>query len=88
MSANKLSVVKIPNENKNALDNETKEHPRVPYMYLELLENKDKVRPEVVNKDYDPSDAVSLKSFSTNNNNKNVVKKTVDYSKNRRRRRR
>ena len=75
MSANKLSVVKIPNENKNALDNETKEHPRVPYMYLELLENKDKVRPEVVNKDYDPSDAVSLKSFSTNNNNKNVVKK-------------
>lgn len=68
MSQNKISVVKVPNENKSSSD-ETIEHPRVPYMYLELLENKDKIKSEVVNRDYDPSDTVSLKSFNTNTSN-------------------
>ena len=62
----KLSVIKVPNESKQVENIETKEHPRVPLMYLELMENKSKIKPEVVNRDYDPSDAISVKSFSSN----------------------
>lgn len=72
----KLSVIKIPKENNVSSTDVTKEHPRVPYMYLELLENKNKIKPEVVNKDYDPSDAISVKSFSNGTNDINKNKQT------------
>jgi hypothetical protein len=73
MHTKKLSVVKVPNEAINETEN-VEEFPRMPRMYLELLENKDKVKPELVNKEYDPDDAESIISFYSSKNDKNVSK--------------
>ena len=50
LETKKINVVKIPNEtiNDDIID---KNFPRMPRMYLELLENKDKIKPELLNKD-------------------------------------
>ena len=55
----KISVVKVPNDN-IVPESTSKPLPRMPRMYLELLENKDKIKPQMLNKDYDPSDAESV----------------------------
>ena len=73
----KLSVVKIPISKEEA-DNKVDEFPRMPRMYLELLENKDKIKPELVNREYDPDDAESIVSFYSSRNDKAVS--NVDLS--------
>ena len=65
----KLSVIKIPNNNLEK-DENLEEFPRMPRMYLELLENKDKIKPELVNREYDPDDAESIVSFYSSRNDK------------------
>ena len=62
----KVNVVKIPNENIN-IQNKKQDFPRMPRMYLELLENKDKVKPTLMNQEYDPNDADTVASFYANN---------------------
>lgn len=64
----KLSVIKIPNENIEE-NVEIEKFPRMPRMYLELLENKEKVKPDLVNRDYDPDGAESVISFYSSKNN-------------------
>ena len=59
----KINVIKIPNnEFSNDADRFERGNslPRIPRQYLELLENKEKIKPELVNRDYDPSDAESV----------------------------
>ena len=58
----KLNVIKVPNVIQEETIN-TKPFPRMPRMYLELLENKDKIKPDLLNRDYDPNDAESVISF-------------------------
>ena len=63
----KVNVVKIPNENIDVTSSKKQDFPRMPRMYLELLENKDKVKPTLMNQEYDPNDADTVASFYTNN---------------------
>ena len=65
----KLSVIKIPINDAEKSD-KVDEFPRMPRMYLELLENKDKIKPELVNREYDPDDAESIVSFYSARNDK------------------
>lgn len=57
----KVNVIKIPNSDQGEIP--SKKFPRMPRMYLELLENKDKVKPQLLNKEYDPTDADTIASF-------------------------
>lgn len=68
-SGKQIKIIKIPNEldkQNNRLPPPTKNinDTRMPRMYLELLENKDKIKPNLVNKEYDPDDAESVYSFT------------------------
>lgn len=59
MSQKKIQVIKIPSAKVTPADQATK-FPSMPRMYLELLENKDKVKPSLVNKEYDPDEAATV----------------------------
>ena len=64
VSNNKIEVVKVPNNKDPKVNDSTNPNfQRYPRMYLELIENKNKVKSEMVNKDYDPDDAISIKEF-------------------------
>ena len=67
----RVHVVKIPKSNEGVAQPAIQQKvmpnfDRMPRMYLELLENKDKIRPHLVNKEYDPEDASSVYSFDLN----------------------
>lgn len=49
---NAITITKVPGPTKKTLP--PQHFPRQPIMYLELLENKDKIRKEFLNKDYHP----------------------------------
>lgn len=63
----KVNVVKIPNESIDDPSSKKPDFPRMPRMYLELLENKEKVKPTLMNQEYDPNDADTIASFYTKN---------------------
>ena len=57
----KIDVVKVPNEKKKENEHDL---PRMPRLYLELLENKDKIKPEMVNTEFNSDDVQTVKSFN------------------------
>ena len=60
---NKIQVIKIPNPEKNSLQDSSQPITRMPRMFLELLENKEKVKPHLQNREYDPNEVQSVLSF-------------------------
>lgn len=83
LPSKKVHIIKVPNE-KNvpiASDEIAPSFDRMPRMYLELLENKEKIKPNLVNREYDPEEASSVFSFDMNPNpikaSKTVVQPTT-----------
>jgi hypothetical protein len=62
----KIQVIKVPTSKPQA--DVATNFPRMPRMYLELLENKDKVKPTLVNKEYDPDEAATLLDWDGRDN--------------------
>jgi len=60
MSKSKLNVIKIPRESNSGGEGPKADFPRMPRMYLELIENKDKIKPGMVNKEYDPDEVATV----------------------------
>jgi len=58
MQKSKINVIKVPNN--NVKSTKSAEFPRMPRMYLELIENKDKIKPSLVNKEYDPDEVETV----------------------------
>ena len=54
MTSKKVKVVKIPLPNEIKNRNYPKAFPKMPILYLELIENKSKIKPEFINTDYIP----------------------------------
>lgn len=77
----KLNVIKVPNEIQEANIIDTKPFPRMPRMYLELLENKDKVKPDLLNRDYDPNEAESVISFYSSKDEPQIKEKPMEVIK-------
>ena len=75
MTKKAVNVIKVPLDNKNITNDDTnKKLPRMPRMYLELLENKDKIKPSMVNQEYDPEEVMTQITFddkSLHNNDDN-----------------
>lgn len=67
MSKSKINVIKIPNEKAGEAPPTANQaqFPRMPRMYLELIENKDKIKPNMVNKEYDPDEVATVMSERT-----------------------
>ena len=67
MSKSKINVIKIPNEKAGGAPPSANQSqfPRMPRMYLELIENKDKIKANMVNKEYDPDEVATVMSERT-----------------------
>ena len=59
MPTEKIQIVKLPATEQNEDSEQPKAFPKMPRLYLELLENKKKIKPELVNKEYIPKDDLS-----------------------------
>lgn len=76
MQKPKINIIKVPNENNNNNKPQT-QFPRMPRMYLELIENKDKIKPNMVNKEYDPDEVATVVSSNFQNESRFDVKPNI-----------
>lgn len=60
---NAVKITKVSNPDVKPTSQDSRSLPKMPRLYLELIENKDKVKQNLVNKEYDPDDAASDITF-------------------------
>ena len=75
MTKNNIRIVKIPIPENEKPSNNLQVFPKMPRLYLELLENKSKIKQDLINKDYVPDERVS-------NSEKNISALVQDVEKN------
>jgi hypothetical protein len=64
---NKIKVIKIPKSPHSIVSLPRQSFPRMPQLYLELLENKEKIKQSLVNVDFVPEKNIALPEFSNRN---------------------
>lgn len=91
MPKQSVKVIKVPLTSEEKLSTiKPQNFPRMPILYLELLENKKKIKPELIGKDYVPKDSdgnsiyqnepqQQSPSYDENNNNIANIIKSQDF---------
>ena len=64
-----IKIVKVPLPQKEKITNNKKNFPKMERLYLELLENKSKIKQDLINKEYVPKDKSETKVEAENNEN-------------------
>ena len=64
---NKIKVIKIPKSPHSIVSLPRQSFPRMPQLYLELLEKKEKIKQSFVNVDFVPEKNIALPAFSNRN---------------------
>jgi len=82
MTKNNIRIVKIPIPENEKTSNNLQVFPKMPRLYLELLENKSKIKQDLINKDYVPDERVSNSEKNISTLVKDVEKNDDDIKKN------
>lgn len=59
-----IQIIKIPLKSNNE-DNKPQNFPRMPRLYLELIENKSKIKQDLINKEYNPPKIDNIDDFKS-----------------------